>query len=750
MFTPTPRLRPVPLAAATLALMTAGAVQAQALAQNTTATSADTSVLEQVVVTVQRRKEKLQEVPVAATAITASDLESRGISNVADLGALAPNLQVSQTPGNSTAAQIAIRGSVTTNPALYWEPTVGLYVDGVYVGKTQGSVFDLVDLERVEVLRGPQGTLYGRNTLAGAINLVTRKPSGELGGQASLELGSYQARVGKLSLDLPALGPLKVAVGARAQTRDGWVKATPGSSVDSLNNRDSQSGRLAATLDLGRDLTADYRYDQTRVRQNAQFSQVVRSTVDKDFGFPSGIIVSPDGRKDSASVNDPSFERLDLDGHALTLEWRVNAENTVKYIGARRNMTWGDGLDLDGSPVAFAATQRLSDYRQTSHELQLIGGSGRLHYVAGLYHFTDDGFTRNPQTFFFGASNYDSRYGFSTRANSIYGQADYKLTDALTLTAGLRRTSEDKTAERYNAVVDAQGAVLTTLIPLGTAAATTFSATTPMVSLGYKLSDQLSVYGRYAEGFKSGGFNGEASTVAGSVLAFRPEKLKSYELGLKSTWAGGRLMLNAALFDNESTDLQQAVFTAAGAAGSDIRNIGEANSTGLELELAWRVNADLKLQAGYGHLKTKYKEYPNDQGVNVADKVAVVHAPRHTLNLVADAGLGHFAWGNLRGMADYAFTSRHYLYPYQLTTLNPAQASAANTEIKAAGLLNLRLALANINLGPANGEIALWVRNALDKQHVANKIDFGPGFGNLTQAYYADPRMVGVSVTAKW
>lgn len=748
-----PRLRPIPFAALTLTLLSISAqaqTQEQASKPAEAKPAADTAVLEQVVVTVQRRKEKLQEVPVAATAITAADLEMRNISNVSNLGALAPNLLVSPTPGNSTAVQIAIRGSVTTNPALYWEPTVGMYVDGVYFGKTQGSVFDLVDLERVEVLRGPQGTLYGRNTLAGAINLVTKKPSGEFGGMASLELGNYNARVGKLSLDLPALGPLKLAVGARAETRDGWIKTTPGSIVDSQNDRDNRSGRLAATLELSKDLVLDYRYDQTRVRQNGQFSQIVRSSVDKDFGFASGLIVSPNGRQTTASINDPSYENMDLDGHALTLEWKLNAENTLKYIGARRKMSWDNGMDLDGSPVSFAATQRLSDYKQTSHELQLIGGSGALNYVAGVYHFTDDGFSFNPQTFFYGASNYDSRMGFATKAKSIYGQADYKLTDALTLTAGLRRTSEDKSGERYNALVDGQGKLLQVLIPQGTQAATSFSATTPLLSLGYKLSDQMSVYGRYSEGFKSGGFNGESNTVAESITPFRPEKLKSYELGLKSTLAGGRVMFNAAVFNNESADLQQAVFTASGAAASDIRNIGKANSKGVELELAWRVSSDLRLQSSYGYLKTKYKEFPNDQGVNVADNVAPVHAPRHTLNLVADAKFGQFAWGVLRGMADYSFTSRHYLYPYQLVTVNPAQATAANTEIKSAGLVNLRLALANIELGQATGEIAVWARNALDKQHIVNKIDFGPGFGNLTQGYYVDPRTVGVTLTAKW
>lgn len=744
------RLRPL-----ALALLSAGCGAALAQSQAGSAAASPeakdgTNKLEQVVVTVQRRQERLQEVPVAATAITASELESRGISNVADLASLAPNLQISPTPGNATAVQIAIRGSVTTNPALSWDPTVGMYVDGVYVGKSQGSVFDLVDLERVEVLRGPQGTLYGRNTLAGAINLITRKPSGQLGAQVSADFGNYNARVGKLSLDLPALGALKVSVGGRVEQRDGWVRTQAGSSVDQLNNRDNQAARLAATLALSRDLLLDYRYDKTKVDQHSRFSQVLRSTVDKDFGFPSGIVVTPQGRVENAAVDGPSFERMDIDGHALTAEWKLG-DNTLKYIFAKRDMSWKDALDLDGSPVAFAHTQRLSDFKQNSHELQLVGGVGALSYVAGLYRFEDEGFTANPQTFFFGGANFDSRYGFSTQADSAYGQADYKLDERWTLSAGLRHTSERKSTQRYNAAVSPSGAVQAVIIPQGTAASTKFSATTPLLSLGYKLSPELSLYGRYAEGFKSGGFNGEAGTVKEAVTPFRPEKLKSFELGAKSTLLGGRMTLNVALFNNDSTDLQQAVFTATGAAASDIRNIGKANSRGLELEAVARITRDFKLQAGYGYLQTRYKEYPDANGLNVADNVAVVHAPRHTLNLVADATLGQFSLGTLRATADYAFTGAHYLYPYQIKTVNPALATAANTRVAAAGVLNARLALADIDLGgKASGEIALWVRNAGDKQHIANKIDFGPGFGNLTQAYYIDPRTVGVSLIARF
>jgi len=600
-------------------------------------------------------------------------------------------------------------------------------------------VFDLVDLERVEVLRGPQGTLYGRNTLAGAINLITRKPSGEFGGSASVDVGDHNARVGKLSVDLPAFGILKASVGLRTEKRDGWVKTTAGSSVPALNDRDTQGARVALNFDISRDLQVDYRFDSSRVDQNSRFSQVVRS----DLPANLGVVVSQ-GRQATAGIDGPSFEKLDLKGHSITAEWKFNAGNTLKYIWAKRDMDWKDALDLDGSPVPLAHTQRLSDYGQRSHELQLVGSAGPINYVAGLYSFKDDGFTNNPQSFFFGSATFDSRYGFTTKANSAYGQLDYRLSDSITLTGGVRRTKEDKTVSRL------LSAGATPLIPAGTSGSTSFSSTTPMASLGYKLSEQMSVYARYAEGFKSGGFNGEAQTAAETTTPFRPEKVKSVELGLKSTLAGGKAQVNVALFQNRITDLQQAVFTASGSAASNIRNVGQATTQGLEVEAAFRPLADLRLQAGYGYLDARFDELL-ELGVNVAGNRAVVHAPRHTLSLLADAVLARTSYGKLRGVADYAFTGSHYLYPYQLTQTDPGAAVAANTRVKAAGQFNVRLALSDIPLGAhASGEAALWVRNALDKKQIGNLIDFGPGFGNLTQAYYIDPRMVGVSFAVRW
>ncbi|MBS0504394.1 MAG: TonB-dependent receptor plug domain-containing protein, partial [Proteobacteria bacterium] len=180
-----------------------------------------------IIVTAQKRAENVQDVPIAISAVSSQYLESRDISSIDRLGSISPNLKIERAPSNKTISQIAIRGSVTINPAITWEPAVGLYLDGVYIAKAQGSIFDVADLERVEVLRGPQGTLYGRNTLAGAINLVTKKPSGEFGGSAEVSYGNFNYWRAKAVVDLPQMGIFSAKLSGSVQRRDGFIKVVP-------------------------------------------------------------------------------------------------------------------------------------------------------------------------------------------------------------------------------------------------------------------------------------------------------------------------------------------------------------------------------------------------------------------------------------------------------------------------------------------------------------------------------------------
>ncbi|WP_051748889.1 TonB-dependent receptor [Nevskia soli] len=722
-----------------------------------------TETLGQVVVTAQKREQKLQDVPIAVTAITAKELESRGIQDIADLSALSPGLQVEKSPANGSISQVAIRGNVQINPAIYWDTAVGVYMDGVYLGKSQGSVFDVVDLNRVEVLRGPQGTLYGRNTIGGAINLVTRKPTGVFGGDASVSAGNYGSHVEKLSLDLPKVSIASISLGVISDRRDGWVNTTPGSSTDNLNNRGNTGLRLAANFALTRDLQADYRFDKTNIDENGEFGQLY--SIDSGFSlYPALAPYASKDRQTTASVDAPSFENVHTEGHSLTLTWNAGGNNTLKSISAYRHLDSRDAADYDGSPTPVAATQRLTKYHQVSQELQWVGHLDRWNYVGGLYYFHDDGYTNNPQTFFFGGAQYDSQYGTRTDAWAPYGQVDYKVLDNLTLTAGVRYTEELKALDRIFGYCTGPACATPGgyqyLIPQGTHAFGRFEAFTPSFTAAYKVSENLNTYFRFAEGFKSGGFNGEFSDVTQTSEAnitetktpFQPEKQITFELGEKSSYFGGKAELNAAMFLNNVRNLQESIFTGNGAASSTIRNAGQAIVRGIELEGAVTPVRGTRLSANYAYLDAHYNSF-RDADQQVKDNRAFVHAPRNTFNLVADSKFLRTSWGTFEALADYAYTTSYYLYPYQLSGpgaqgYDKNKQVAGNTRVKSYGLLNLRLALNQIPLGSSiSGDVAVWARNVTNEAVATNLIDFGPGFGSLTEAYFNDPRTFGITGT---
>ena len=703
--------------------------------------------IEEVIVTAQKREENLQDVPIAISALSVGQIEARGIDNVLDLRALAPNLLVSKYPNSNVVSQVSIRGGVTVNAAMYWEPSTAMYLDGVYLGKAVGSVFEVVDIERIEVLRGPQGTLYGRNTMAGAVNLITRKPSGEFGGTAGFEVGDYGHHVEKVSVDLPKMGIARMSFGVRSENRDGLVDLTDGSPGTELDSRDRYGARFALGLDFSDTVVAEYSFDYTKMDQMPPNSQLYSVTPSNPLFIAASAYASKDW-EDTVSTDWPAYEQIKLQGHALTLSWDINDSNTLKSITAYRELRNDDSVDLDGTPLVIATANRTSDYDQTSQELQLIGNAGPLDYVAGLYYFTDDGDTSNPHVFFFGTD--DSRYGFGTDATAAYTQLDYHVTDALTLTGGLRYTDEDKDTWRYKTVTGA-GAPIPRV-----SADKSFSDTTPMAGIAYKFSDQMNVYLKYSEGFKSGGFPGEAGNAIEAVTPFDPEQQTTWEIGAKMSSADGKVQLNTAAFYNEIEDMQVNQFT--GLPGvSVIRNAGQATTQGVEIEGIWLPIESLQLQLSYGYLDAEWDEFMEAPATgqpisNVADNRSFPHAPEHTLNLTVDARLAQTAWGELRALADYSYTSSFYPYAYQLDTVDTRRATAGNTKVDDYGLLNLRLALKEIPVGDnGTAEFSLWTRNVTDEDQPVNFIDFGPGFfSDYTLAYFLEPRTYGASFTYHW
>lgn len=722
--------------------------------------------LDEMVVTSQKREQSLQDVPIAVTALTQEFIETRNITSIEGLSSLAPNLKVEKSPGNSTGAQISIRGGVTINPALTWEPTVGIYLDGAYIGKTQGAIFDVADIERIEVLRGPQGTLYGRNTLAGAINIITAKPTEEFGGRVKVGFGNYNQRMAKASVNFGQIGPVRAKVSGMIEKRDGFVDIVdnpfPGvlaagpNSADELENVDKHSLMVALSSDITDNLSVDYTFDFYDADQRPTFSQIVSvnpgnifdpnspayvgfpGAPGQFFGFPLDLYTNAD-RQFTASVDGDVFERSRVEGHNLTFTLDTPL-GEVKSITSKRFLSWDDSLDLDGSPLPLAHTQRLSSYDSLSQEFQLAGSQDRFNYVLGAYYFKDDGNTLNPQTFFGGANVFDSRYGFETEAIALYAHLDFDITERLSVSGGLRYTEEDKSIDRANALI---GTPTIFLVPAGTTAETSFDNISPQITFNYEASDQVNLYAKYSEGFKSGGFNGEAGSVAETIRPYSSETVDSFEAGIKTRLADNRLQLNAAAFLNKHTDMQLSVFTAQGAAASDVRNAAQADVMGFEIEAMLQATDNFLARASYGYLDTEYGEFI-EFGMDVANDRAFPHAPKNTFSAGFDWGLLENDWGRLTLSADLNHTSKYFTFPYSLTATAPQ--TAFNSQAPSRTLVDARLAWSNIPIAGQDVELAVWGKNVFDKEYIANFIDFGPGFGGLTNGYFGPPATYGVTL----
>ncbi len=772
-----------------IAMLCAGtAMYMPAIAQETAAQDSDG--IGDIVVTAQKRAENVQDVPLAISAVSSEYLEARDISSIDRLGSIAPNVKIERAPSNKTISQIAIRGSVTINPAVTWEPAVGLYLDGVYIAKAQGSIFDVADLERVEVLRGPQGTLYGRNALAGAVNLVTKKPTGEAGGSAEISYGNYDYWKGKAVLNLPAMGALSMKVSGQIQKRDGFVKVGPNpfpqaflarpNSVSDLGNLDGKSGMIQLRLKPEGNFTADYQFDYSRYNQRTDFSQLVSVLPNSLFTDPAilaaiaplGLYANPN-RQSTASVDaNPLYEKTRTYGHSLTLALDMGA-STLKSISSYRNLRWQDAADLDGSPLDIANTQRDTSFHAYSQELQLTGDAmdNRLNYVVGVFAYKEKAETLGPQRFFGflnqvgapGAADLQSDYGSHTKAWALYAQLDYRLTEALKMTLGARYTNEVKDIRRRFAV----GTPRTVLfdVPYGGVPDAKFNNFSPTATLSYEASDNINVYARWARGYKSGGFNGETD-VAGLIgrpfnctsapgnaselcNPYRPEKVDSYELGLKTKLADGKLIFNVAGFWDEHKDIQLSVFTAQGAAASVVLNAAAARIRGLEFEAVARPIPSLTINGSFAVLDADYKSFI-DGGVDVSNNRAFPHTPKATAALGVDWRVMQGDWGKLNLTGDYNHVSGYYTFPFALRGNRAVENVASNTRSPGRDIVNVAARISDFNVGGARTELSFWVRNLTKEDRPTNFIDFGAGFGGLTLGYFPDPRTYGATFGVKF
>ena len=701
-------------------------------------------MLEEVVVTAQKRVENLQNTPIAITAITESTIDDLDIANVVDLAGLAPNVHIINTPSNNTSATIAMRGGTTINPAITWEPTVGMYLDGVYLGKGQGSIFDTVDLERVEILRGPQGTLYGRNTLGGAINLISKKPSGS-GATAKMTLGNYSlnqfqfisdSKIGdnsyfKLSLNTKNRGGYVSNTDSPYQAAQGVVpnQVSSHSELDTIDSR----GYKFTYFHEGENTTLTVSHDKNDQKNVPPFAQLTNTIPNWSAAFGVGASAYTGGlklwpvemftntsRQSVAHTNTPTYETSVVRGTSITLA-RETTLGTMKAIWAKRTTDWNDRLDLDGGPFPIADTERHTSYEAETLEMQLSGSTDNMEYVVGYYILKDNAFTANPQSFFGGGSVFAQNYSGTGDSTALFGQVTYAVAENWDVTVGARSTEEDKVGfKEYVGIISASGKG-------------SFDDTTSTFIVSHDYSANTNLYFKVAEGFKAGGFNAESSNPYAAATPYAPETISSTEFGLKGKYFNNRMMLNVAYFDNEHEDMQISYFTANAAAASEVIN-NSADISGLEIETTTLINDSTKLMVNLGTLDS---EFTGNKVASDGYKLEQVpYSPETTLYVSLEKDYGAY-----RMRLDHSRIGEHPTFPY--SSQDPR---AALTTLASRATTDFRLLTEPME----NLQLNFWIKNLGDKGHRMSSIPFGPAFGQLTLSYFSAPRTIGMDLHYKF
>lgn len=533
--------------------------------------SAASSVIEEIVVTARMREEGLQSAPIAISAFTEETLDYRGVERLDEIAKFVPSLTLENNPsfgGASNSAAIYIRGIGQKEFLPTTEPGVGLYVDGVYVARSVGAILDIIDVERLEVLRGPQGTLFGRNTIGGAISITTVKPEpgGEFEAMVSGALGTDDLVHLRGSAHLPLSDTVAARLSVASFQQDGYVDRADG--ID-LGEDDTLTGRLAIAWEPNERFRADLSFEATRDRENGPPMELIGIDF-TDLSQLQGVVLAPPppmafihnvtaaaaGPGQPCAVTDvngngitynpsipncydsryidpesgenqgtaPAFSKTDLFGVSANLRWDLSDTLTLKSITSWRDLDSEFARDGDHSPQRISQFFDDLEQQQFTQEFQLLGAHERLNWILGAYYFTEDG--DNVNILDFTVSNFRSGGEFDNEAWAVFAQATFDITDRLHLTAGGRYTEEEKSFLPDQIIFQNYYAGISELVPEGNPLAALdapflqagerilpylekridIDEFTPMVNVSFDATDDVMLYATYSEGFKSGGF----------------------------------------------------------------------------------------------------------------------------------------------------------------------------------------------------------------------------------------------------
>lgn len=626
-------------------LLSLGIVGVVALYSTPGASQSDRGfTLQEITVTARRTEESLQSTPIAITAVSGAELEERGATRIDAVGDFAPNVNFSfggTSSGSTSAAVMFIRGVGQNDFLPTTEPGVGLYVDGVYYGRTVGSLIDLLDLERVEVLRGPQGTLFGRNTIGGAILLTTTDPGDEFGGKVRIGTGTDSLMDGFIALDAPVSNTLKARFSFGIRKQDGYVERTDGTD---LGDTDTFTGMTKWLWSPSDKVHVTFAGDYAKSDENG--SPLVFAAMTETATFPRvasldagcpGLTdgaVPPPGIPDQPAVpmiqddrcaNDlqargpfrnngtfPLESTVENWGTSLKVAADVTDNLQFKSISAYRDIRWTGARDADNTPLTILHTLYDVQGGQFSQELQLTYQTEPLIGVFGLYYFeqtSDDIATveLNPPPP--GIQRDSDNNKVDNNSWAVFTQWTYNVTDKLSITGGGRYTEDDKGSypDQFDLSTPNNKQVAVRWYR------DTFSSFTPSGSIAYRWTDNAMTYVSYSEGFKGGGWNSHfndpplSAAEQASLQEFRPEEAQTVELGTKLEFAD-TVRLNLAVFTSDYTDMQVTyrgpfrVPPAMSGVAPFITNAGKASIDGAEAELTWQLSPQWSIDASMGYL----------------------------------------------------------------------------------------------------------------------------------------------------
>ncbi|MDE0005256.1 MAG: TonB-dependent receptor [Rhodospirillaceae bacterium] len=782
--------------AAVAAVFTIGSMAAMpALAEDASSAtaSADSALIEEVVVMARRREENVQDVPLAITALTSDALEIRGIDDMMELEGAVPNLTFRAGRVSELVFSPALRGRRVGSDFLSLDQAVSLYSDGVNLPRAMAVSAIMVDLDRVEVLRGPQGTLYGRNSTGGAISVYANDPTDELSGSVRVEYGNYQFLSTEGIFNIPMGDRAGLRVVAQIRERDGFGRNLDGHDLADIDQSEFYRAVFRAELSdrfSVRAMVASFDSEgagpiHRMVAFNPESGAAVQGAcelvqrpfcdIPADFATVPGLFPAlgqaagmlfeaagnPDPYRPSTTLGDTEpYSNGDSLQFSLQLDYDISDSLLLRSITGYNELSRDAFADVDGSPFSLIHVAWDSESEFFSQELKLLGSNENLDWVFGVYYGKEEGKEQNP-TFVVSQLNPLSPFNFRTdgienETQAAFAQADWRFSDGWTLTGGYRYTVDKRSTDASTALAffelcaipspTAPGGLWLPFDPSTAQCPRTFKDKFKddswIVSLQRRLSDNAMVYGKVSKGYRTGGFNLRVAFDVQSGQAVDPETVIEYELGAKANFADGRVRLNGAVFFDDYDDMHvvSVVDTIIGLPATITENAASAEIFGVEGEARLLLADSFEVDLNFGYLDAENKERIREDGVDLSG-TPMSGIPDWTFGVGAQYG-NSLPFGDVLVRIGYQVRDK---IDYEGST--PANDLVPGIGVRGSvGLLNAKV---SVDFQAWNATLSLWGRNLTDEAYENDVIVTYDSLGGVSEIV-GPPRTYGVSLTKRF